>query len=166
MLIPVRLIDGLSSERSSRGDTFLATLNQELAVDGFVIAERGARVEGRVVTVDRGGKIRGAPSLGIQLTMLHTSDGQKVAIQTDSFERLAEAPTRQSVEKVAGGAAVGAIVGAIAGGGKGASIGAGVGGAAGSGAVALSHPKPATLPSETRLSLRLRAPVTITEKLY
>ena len=48
MLLPVRLVDGLSSERNAPGDAFLATLDKELVVDGFVIAERGARVEGRV----------------------------------------------------------------------------------------------------------------------
>jgi hypothetical protein len=41
----VRLVDGLSSERNAPGDAFLATLDKELVVDGFVIAERGARVE-------------------------------------------------------------------------------------------------------------------------
>jgi len=45
LLLPVRLVDGLSSERNAPGDAFLATLDKELVVDGFVIAERGARVE-------------------------------------------------------------------------------------------------------------------------
>jgi hypothetical protein len=66
--------------------------------------------------------------------------------------------------KVGGAAAVGAVIGGIAGGGKGAAIGAGVGGGAGAGDVLLTRGKPATLPSETRLSFRLRTPVTITEK--
>ena len=45
-MIPVRLVDGLTSERNLPGDSFTATLDKELVVDGFVIAERGARVEG------------------------------------------------------------------------------------------------------------------------
>jgi hypothetical protein len=45
LLLPVRLVDGLSSERNAPGDAFLATLDKELVVDCFVIAERGARVE-------------------------------------------------------------------------------------------------------------------------
>ena len=49
MLIPVRLIDGLSSERNRPGDVFTATLEKELVAGEFVIAERGARVEGRVI---------------------------------------------------------------------------------------------------------------------
>jgi len=164
MLIPVRLVDGLSSERNMPGDTFTATLYRELVVDGFVIAERGARVEGRVVASDRGGKGRGVSTLSVELARIHTSDGQDVAIQTDSFERRAESSQVTNAEKIGGGAAVGAIIGAIAGGGKGAAIGAGVGGGAGAGDVLLTHGKPATLPSETRITFRLRAPVTLTEK--
>jgi hypothetical protein len=119
MLLPVRLVDGLSTERNAPGDAFLATLDKEVVVDGFVIAERGARVEGRVVASDPGGKVKGVAGIAVELTRLHTSDGQSVAIQTDSFERHAE-PARE---------------------------------------------QPATLPSEMRVSFRLRAPLTLTERL-
>jgi hypothetical protein len=164
MLLPVRLVDGLSTERNVSGDTFTATLDKELVVDGFVIAERGARVEGKVVASDRGGKTRGVSSLAVELTRLHTSDGQTVAIRTDSFERRAPQTQTQDAAKVGGGAALGAIIGAVAGGGKGAAIGAGVGGAAGAGDVLLTRGKPTTLSSETRISFRLSGPVTITEQ--
>jgi hypothetical protein len=163
MSIPVRLVDGLSSERNAPGDTFTATLDKALVVDGFVIAERGARVEGRVVASDRGGKVRGVAALAVELTRLHTSDGQSVAIQTDSFERHAADSHREDATKVGAGAALGAIIGAIAGGGKGAAIGAGVGGGAGAGDVMLTRGKPVTMPSETRINFRLRAPITLTE---
>lgn len=164
ILLPVRLVDGLSSERNHPGDTFTATLDKELVVDGFVIAERGARVEGRVVAADPGGKVKGVAALAVELTRLHTSDGQHIAIATDSFERHAEQSHRQDAAKVGVGAAVGAVIGAIAGGGKGAAIGAGVGGGAGAGDVLLTRGKPVTLPSETRVNFRLRSPVTVTEK--
>ena len=72
----------------------------------------------------------------------------------------------EKTAKVAGGtAAVGAIIGAIAGGGKGAAIGAGVGGGAGAGAVMATRGTAATLPPETRVTFRLKVPVTITERL-
>ena len=163
MLIPVRLVDGLSSERNAAGDAFLATLDRELVADGFVIAERGARVEGRVVTVDRGTKVHGGATLVVELTRLHTSDRQTVDIQTESFEKRSEPNSTTDAEKVGGGAAIGAIIGAIAGGGKGAAVGAGAGAGAGAGDVLLTR-KPATLPSETRITFRLRNAVTLTEK--
>jgi hypothetical protein len=163
MLIPVRLLDGLSSERNAPGDTFLATLDHELVADGFVIAERGARVEGRVVSSSRGTRTKGGAALTVELTRLHTSDGQRVAIHTDAFDKQMEPDRRQDAEKIAGGAIIGAAIGAIAGGGKGAAVGAGAGGGIGAGDVLLTR-KPAALPSETRLSFRLSAPVTLTEQ--
>jgi len=163
LLIPVRLIDGLSSERNQPGDTFHATLEKELVADGFVIAERGARVEGRVVAADRGGKFNGVASLAVALTVIHTSDGQAMPVRTDPFNRHANASHWQDAEKIGGAAAFGAIVGALAGGGKGAAAGAGVGVGAGAAAVALTRGDAATLPSETRIAFRLKIPVTITE---
>jgi hypothetical protein len=136
-----------------------------VVAEGFVIAERGARVEGRVVSADKGGRLRGVPSLAVELLRLHTSDGQTVAIQTDGFERRAEGTRRQDAEKVAGGAALGAVIGALAGGGKGAAIGAGVGVGAGAGSVMATRVNAATLPSETRVMFRLKAHVTLTEQL-
>ena len=164
LLIPVRLLDGLSSERNTPGDTFTATMDRDLVVDGFIIVERGARVEGRVVAVERGGKVNGSATLAVELTRLHTSDRQSVDIETDPFEEHVQADYREDAEKLGAGAAIGAVIGALAGGGKGAAIGAGVGGGAGAGAVLLTR-KPANLPSETRIRFRLRTPVTLTEKL-
>jgi len=164
MLIPVRLIDGLTSERNNAGDTFTASLDKPLIVDGLVIAERGARVEGRVVSADKGGKVKGVAALAIQLTRIHLSDGQTVSVESESFEKHAEQTRGTDAAKVGGGAAIGAIIGAIAGGGKGAAIGAGAGGGVGAGDVLLTRGKPAVLPSETRITFRLSTPVTITER--
>ena len=164
LLIPVRLVDGLSSDRNQPGDTFHATLEKELVADGFVIAERGARVEGRVVAADRGGKVGGAASLAVVLTTIHTLDGQAMPVDTDPFHRHAEQTHLQDAATIGGAAALGAIMGGIAGGGKGAAAGAGIGGGVGAGAVLLSRGASATLPPETRLSFRLKIPVTITER--
>lgn len=163
--LPVRLVAGLSSERNAADDVFLATLDKELVVDGFVIAERGARVEGRVVAVDRGGRVRGVAALAVELTRLHTSDGQTVAIQTDRVFKHAEAGRQEDATKVAGGAIIGAVIGAIAGGGKGAAIDVGVGGGAGAGDVLLTRGQPAELPSEARLTFHLQNPAPLTERL-
>jgi hypothetical protein len=158
MLIPVRLVDSLSLERNQVGDRFTATLDRELDADGFVIAERGARVEGRVVIADRSAK-----TLGIELTSVATSDRQEASIQTERFDKHNEPDRAEDLTKVGAGAVIGAVIGGLAGGGKGAAIGAGVGSGAGAGGVMLGR-KPITLPSETRITFRLRAPLTITEQ--
>jgi len=147
------------------GDTFAATLDKELVVDGFVIAERGARVEGRVVGADRAGRVSGVATLSLELTRVRTSDGQNVALSTDSFAKRAAQSHRKDAEMIGAGAAIGAVIGAIGGGGNGAAIGAGAGGGLAAGGVLLTRGEEARLPSETRISFRLRAPVTLTEHL-
>jgi hypothetical protein len=164
-LIYVRVEEALSSDRSFQGDAFRASLAQPLVVDGFVIAERGARVTGKVVDVDKGGRVKGVSHLSVQLTQLSTSDGQRVAIQTETFAKDAASSRKTDAEKIGGGAAIGAIIGAIAGGGKGAAIGAGVGGGAGAGDVLLTHGKAAEIPVETKLTFRLRDQIVLTERL-
>jgi len=164
-LLTVRLTEAISSEKNKPGDTFTASLDQPLIVEGFILAERGARVEGRVLEVEQAGRIRGLASLKIHLVRLHTSDGQDVAIHTEPFAKTSEVSKTDDAKKIGVGAAIGAAIGAIAGGGRGAAIGAGVGGAAGTGTVMATRGKPAVLPSETRLSFRLQEPVTLVEKI-
>jgi hypothetical protein len=164
MLIPVRTVERLSSDRNSTGDGFTATLDQPLVVDGWVIAERGARLEGKVVDAQRAGVGNGRSGLTIVLTQLKTSDGQRVAIETETFEKHAQASSGETAGKVIAGTALGAAIGAIAGGGKGAGIGAAVGTAAGAGGAAATRNKTVSLPPETRIDFRLRNSITITER--
>ncbi len=162
--ISVRLAQTLDSSKLEDGQSFQATLDQPLVVDGFVIAERGAAVEGRVVSSVQAGRVKGLAHLSIELTRLTTSDGQRVPIRTAAWEKEGEKDTRGDATKVAVGAGIGAALGAIFGGGKGAAAGAGAGGAAGAGTVLATRGKPVVLPAETRISFRLQAPVTIIER--
>jgi hypothetical protein len=161
----VRLGQTISTDRSRPGDQFNGTLDQPLIEDGFVIAERGSKIRGRVVESEPAGRVRGTASIELELTRLYTADGQEIDIRTGSFQRKAESSRKQDAAKVGIGAAIGAAIGAMAGGGKGAAIGAGVGGAAGAGGVLVTRGKAAEIPVETRLSFKLSAPITITEKL-
>src|ERR1035441_10562344 len=166
MTLQVRLGESLSSEHNQAGDTFTATLDAPLSAGGFVIAERGARVEGRVVEAQKSGHVKGKATLALELTNLNTSDGQHVAIKTETLRKQGTTmATGDQVGVVAAAAGVGAIIGAIAGGGKGAAIGAGAGGAAGTGGVVATRDKAVTLPTESKIAFRLSAPVTITEQL-
>lgn len=164
-LLPVRIGQSLSSARNQPGDSFLATLTAPLVIDGWVIAERGARAEGRVVEIAQPGRVSGTSRLAIALVRISTSDGQNVRIRTDEYKRDGSTSTGTDAAKIGGGAALGAIIGAIAGGGRGAAIGAGAGGALGAGDVLLTRGKAAEIPVETRVSFRVLDPVTITERL-
>jgi hypothetical protein len=164
--VAVRLNEKISTDHNYTGDTFRATLEAPLVVDGFIIADRGAKVLGKVVKAQKPGKLEGAAELSLALTEISTTDGQHLHLETNQSLRKGPSNTTQEAEKMGGGAALGAIIGAIAGGGKGAAIGLGAGGAAGAGAVLLGHGKPAVIDNETRLTFTLATPATITEQLH
>ncbi len=164
-LVTVRLREALSTEKNTADEAFHATLDTPLIVDGLVIAERGSTQRGRIVELARAGRVKGNALLALQLNELNTSDGQKVAISTDTFRREGESSMKGDLAKTGVAAGIGAAIGAIAGGGKGAAIGAGIGGAAGAGTAMATRGKPANLPSETRISFRITEAVTLTEKI-
>ncbi|HBY60352.1 MAG TPA: hypothetical protein DEH78_11050, partial [Solibacterales bacterium] len=139
-LVTVRLSESLSSETAKSGDTFKGVLDKPLIVDGFVVAERGGPVEGRVVQANPAGRVKGVSFLRVELSRLQTADGQWINVNTETFEREGEKSARQDAAKVGAAAGIAAAIGAIAGGGKGAAIGAAVGGAAGAGAVLPDRP--------------------------
>jgi hypothetical protein len=161
----VRLQDNLASDRNSVGDAFSAVLDKPLVQDGFVIADRGARVEGRVVTSKAAGRVKGVSDIALEILSVKTSDGQLMRVSTDTWEKHGETSVGTDAAKIGGAAGIGAAIGAIAGGGKGAGIGAAIGGAAGTGGVLATRGKAVKVPIETRIAFRLKEPVTITEKL-
>ena len=147
MLISVRVTEALSSDRNVQGDVFTGTLDRPLIADGFVIAERGARVRGAVIDSKPAGRVQGMAELTIQLKEINTSDGQSVAIVTQPWHRQGTASTGEDVAKVGGGAALGAIIGA-----------------AGDGDVMLTRGHPALIKPETSIPFRLDQAVEITER--
>ncbi len=164
-VITVRTNQPLSSDRNQEGESFAAVLDAPLVVNGFVLAEKGSKITGRVLTADKGGRVSGRAKLSIQLTDLNTADRQRVAILTDAYTHEADSSAKNDAVKAGAGAAVGAALGAIFGGGKGAAIGAAAGGAAGAGTVLTTRGKAAEIATETRIPFRLKEAVTITEKL-
>ena len=163
--LAVRLGETLSSDHNYTGDTFRGTLETPVIADGFIIADRGSKVLGKVINAQEAGRVHVLSVFTLALTDINTTDGQRVRVQTDSYEKRGPASTGSDAATIAGGAALGAIIGAVAGGGKGAAIGAGAGGAAGTGVVLATRGKPTAVPVETRLNFRLAAPVTITEQI-
>ncbi len=158
--LSVRLIDPIDSETAQDGDTFHATLNTPLTVDGEVAVPAGYEVEGHVATVHSAGKFAGQSLLDLQLDRIKVHD-KHYAIQTDQYEKKASSRSKNTAEKVGGGAVLGAIIGGLAGGGKGAGIGAAAGAGVGGGVQAATKSKQIKLPSETVLNFTLQAPVTV-----
>lgn len=161
--LKVRTTTTLSTKSQKAGDTFAATLDEPLAQGDWLIAPKGATVEGRIVESDPGGRVRGVASLAIALNHLKTADGQTVDISTQNVTVEAQSTKGKDATKVGIGAAVGTAIGAIAGGKKGAAIGAATGGGAGTAVVLSTRGDAAEIGSETVLNFELSAPVTITE---
>jgi hypothetical protein len=156
----VRMIDGVDSEVNRVGQTFAASMDQPVVLNGETIIPRGADAVVKLVDSKESGKLTGRAELTLDLMSVKVN-GQMVDINTQSVSR--ESDSRgQRTAKVAGGtAAVGAIIGAIAGGGKGAVIGAGAGGAAGAGAEEVTKGQRVKVPSETRLTFVLDTAIRI-----
>jgi hypothetical protein len=156
----VRMIDGVDSETNSVGQSFAASLDQPVVLNGDTVIPRGSDVVVKLVDAKESGKLVGRAELTLSLMSVKVN-GRMVDINTQSVSR--ESDSRgQRTAKVAGGtAAVGAIIGAIAGGGKGAAVGAAAGGAAGAGVQVMTKGQRVKIPSETRLTFVLDNPVRI-----
>lgn len=160
-VLGLRLDSTISSETARVEDRVTARVLRDVLVDGRVAIPAGARIEGTVTEVERGGKFKDRPRLGITFNTLVLADGTRVAIQTDTIFRDGAAPSDQANAKVGGSAVVGAILGAMIGGKKGALLGGATGAAGGAAAVAAGDRAEAVLTSGTPLTARLGAPVTV-----
>ncbi len=158
--LAVRLVDTIDSETSQQGQTFHATLDSPLAVDGEVVIPSGYDVEGHLVEVKSAGKFAGQSVVALQLDRI-SAGGKYYSLQTDQYRRQGSSRGKNTAAKVGAGAGIGAIIGAIAGGGKGAAIGAAAGGGLGGGVQAATKGQQIKLPSETVLNFTLQAPVTV-----
>jgi BON domain len=156
----VRLVDTIDSETSQPGQSFHATLDSPLAVEGETAVPAGYDVEGHIVDVKSAGKFQGQSLVALQLDRVKVGD-KYYNIQTDQYRRQGSSRGKNTAEKVGAGAGIGAIIGAIAGGGKGAAIGAAAGGGLGGGVQAATKGQQIKLPSETVLNFTLQAPVTV-----
>jgi len=160
-VIFTRLAEPLSSDRNHTGDTFTATLDRPIVVDGWVVARRGQTIVGSVTAAQKAGRVKGTSQLGLELTDITIVDGQQLPVLTELWKGSAGTSHGADAAGIATTTGVGTIIGAAADGGAGAGIGAGAGAAAGIAAVLLTRGKPTVLGPETLLSFRLKDPVTV-----
>jgi hypothetical protein len=161
--VTVRLIDSLSSKTSSPGDSFSATLQDPVVVDGNTVIPAGARAKGTVVDAKPLGRFKGGASLEVRLTSI-TINGTPTSVQTAAFARTEKGKGKRTAVMAGGGSALGGIIGGIAGGGKGAAIGLLAGAGAGGAGAAFTGNKDIVLPAESALTFKLTAPLQVSQQ--
>ncbi len=156
--ITVRMIDSVNSEETRLGQTFQASVDEPVVVNGETVIPRGADAVTKLVEDQQSGKFQGRTVLTLVLQQVMI-DGRMMDISTGDVSQESSSRGARSAKVVGGTAAVGAIIGAIAGGGKGAAIGAASGAAVGGAAQAVTKGQVVKIPSETRLTFTIQQPV-------
>ncbi len=161
------LNNDLTTKLSQQGDLFTMTVRDPSQFEGAVI-------EGRVGSVDQGGRLTGRSGMSLNFDRIRLRNGQTYkfsgvlgnvrllngdAVKVDN-EGSAQGSnqTTQTIQRAGIGTAVGAIIGAIAGGGKGAAIGGIIGAAGGAGTVFIQGKDNLELPVGTELTIRASGP--------
>ncbi|WP_163134167.1 hypothetical protein [Agarivorans sp. Alg241-V36] len=121
----VSLDSPISTREHASGHRFSASLESDLNINGQVIAKAGSTVHGQVLQSEQAGRLAGKSSLTIALTDI-TVNGQRIAIQTNSFNGLGDAQAKNTVKKTAGAAAIGGLINGSDGAKDGAKVGAGL----------------------------------------
>ena len=154
-LLKVRMIDGVDSETSQLGQTFQASLDEPIMINGDTVVPRGADVVAKLVEDKQSGKISGRTELTLDLASIRVN-GKMVDITTGEVTSASGSRGAKSAKVIGGATAVGAVLGGIFGGGKGAAIGAASGAGAGGAVQVMTKGQKVKIPAETRLSFTLQ----------
>jgi len=161
--IRVRLDEDLGSKISQAGETFDATVADNVVVDGQTVIPRGARAEGVVIDAKSLGHFKGGALLELRLERVRTPWGS-YPVATSTMSQVEKGKGKRTALFAGGGGAFGAIIGGLAGGGKGALIGGLAGAGAGTAGSAVTGNREIFLPAETLVTFRLEHGVHITEQ--
>ena len=158
--VTVRLIDSVDSQKDTLGQTYRASLDEPLMINGETAVPRGADVVAKLVDDKQSGKLEGKTVLTLDLQSI-TVNGRTIEIDTQEVSQASDSRLKRTGAVVGGLTALGAIVGGIAGGGKGAAIGAVSGAGVGTAAQVMTKGQRVFIPSETRLTFSLQQPLRI-----
>jgi hypothetical protein len=156
--ITVRMIESVDSKVAHLGQTFRASVDEPVLVNGQTVIPRGADAIAKLVEDQQSGKFEGKTILTLALTDI-TINGQMIDTTTGNVSQASSSRGARTAKVVGGATALGAIIGALAGGGRGAAIGAASGAAVGGGTEVLTKGQQVKIPSETRLTFTLQQPI-------
>src|SRR5579871_1223954 len=160
-VISIRVDRPISTARNKVGDGFGASLAQPLVANGYVVAQRGQMLMGRVTVSEKAGRVSGQSKLGLELSELTLVDGQQMPIHTELVEQQGGTSYGRDAAAIGTTTAVGAAIGAGVNGGVGAGVGAAAGVVASTIGVLLTRGRPTVVYPETPLTFALDAPVNV-----
>lgn len=155
--VTVTITEQLSASKNSVGDRFTGVLAAPVrSSGGAVLFPRGARVLGTVIASKGRGRFKGAGALGIEVNSISGT-----AVSTTAYEKDQAGKGKRTAGFIGGGGGGGALIGGLAGGGKGALLGGLIGAGAGTAGAVFTGNKDVVIPSESTITVRLTAPVTV-----
>ena len=159
-VLRVQLENSVASDSSRIEDVVRGHLVAPVVVDGRTVVPASSPVVGHVTQAVRSGKVKGRAQVGMRFDSL-TADGDRYAIQTRQWTRIAPSTKGKDAATIGLPAAGGAIVGGVVGGKKGAGIGAAAGGGAGTAVVMTTRGKEVRLGRGAVLYVRLDRPLSV-----
>jgi hypothetical protein len=153
--LPIVLETTLSTKANQPEDGVVASLAEDVVVDGDVVLPAQAEVRGHVVVSQRSGRVKGRARMVVAFDEIRVR-GRSYAIEATRFDVTAGSSKGRDAKIAGGAAAAGAIIGAIADGGEGAVKGGLLGGAAGGAAVLATRGQEVELKAGSRYRIELK----------
>jgi hypothetical protein len=145
----------LSTKTAKVEDPVVASLAEDVSVDGEVLLPKGAEVHGHVVSSVRSGRTKGRARIVVAFNEVRVNS-RSYTIDATGFDVTAGSSKGKDAKIAGGSAAAGAIIGGIAGGGSGALKGGLIGGAVGGGAVLATRGVEVELKAGTPYKIELK----------
>ena len=143
----IRLQDTISSEKSSPGDRFTASLRGPLIADAQLLAPSRCKLIGQIIQVERSDGVEGSSKLTVVLEKL-TVNGKEYNLETQPLTLVARSTKTKDAAGIGRRRAAGKTIGAITGKAKSAAIGAG-----------FTEERPVSYGPETRFTFTLSRPL-------
>jgi cytoskeletal protein RodZ len=164
-VVQTKLNDQLSTDKNQVGNTFTATVSDNVMENGIVVVPSGSTISGEIARSQRAPRVGGKAEMTLQFNELTTPDGKTQKIFADPLALEGKSTTKGDVEKIVGGAVGGAVLGGILGGGKGAVKGGAAGGAAGGVWAVATRGQDIVLEPGREIAVTLARPVTVQAKV-
>ena len=167
----IKLLDTLTTQRNERGDFFRAEVVEDMLVGQIVAIPEGTRLNGKISSLKRAGRIKGRAEMDLRFDTLEFSDGRTVPIEAmvvsvegrsdgkvkeEEGTVQAEGSKGEDAKRVGVSSGIGALIGVLTGGKRGAGRGAAAGGVAGLAGVLITRGRDLYLYSETEMIIRLQ----------